>query len=94
MASSTNSWEEFNAYKSRPRADADFMRVVESPTSSPEDREKAKAALAEYAAAARWVIARGETEPVVVGMFARHRASCIWLGLTPQPLPKEEDDNA
>ncbi|HEY1659978.1 MAG TPA: hypothetical protein VGG14_16615 [Candidatus Sulfotelmatobacter sp.] len=94
MEISKDSWDAFNAYKSGPRSSDDFKAIVTNPASSPEDREKAKAALTEYAASVKWVTTRGETEPVVVGMFARSRASCIWLGLTPQPLPKEEDDNA
>ena len=93
MEISKDSWDAFNAYKSGPRSSDDFKAIVTNPASSPEDREKAKAALAEYAASVKWVTARGETEPVV-GMFARHRASCIWSGITPQPLPKEEDRNA
>jgi len=87
--SSISSWEEFNAYKKGPRSSDDFKAIVESPTSTPENRNKALACLEEYAASVKWVTARGETEPVV-GMFARHRASCVWSGITPQPLPAEK----
>ena len=88
-ASSTNSWEEFNAYKSQPRTDADYMQIVESSSSAPEKRERAKAALIEYAKSFQWIKSRGD-EDVVAAMFARHRAWCVWSGMTVQLLPEPE----
>ena len=89
--SSNNSWEEFVAYKTGSRTDQDYMQIVESSTSTPEDRERAKEALAVYAASFKWIKDRGESD-IVAGMFARHKASCVFSGMTVQPLPEPETE--
>lgn len=89
MERSNNSWESFNAYKKGPSTDQDYMQIVESSTSTPEDRERAKEALAVYAASFKWIKDRGDSD-TVAGMFARHKASCVFSGMTVQPLPEPE----
>ena len=83
------SLDAFNAYKSQPRTDDDFMKVVADPASTPTDRERAKAALETYAASFKWIKDRGD-EDGVAAMFARHRAGCVWKSMTVQPLPEPE----
>jgi hypothetical protein len=89
MERSNNSWEAFNAYKKGPTTDQDYMQIVESSTSTPEDRERAKEALAVYAASFKWIKNRGD-EDGVAAMFARHRAGCVWKSMTVQPLPESD----
>jgi len=89
MEHSNNSWEAFNAYKKGPRSDQDYMDIVANPSTAPEECERAKAALTEYAKSFQWIKSRGD-EDGVAAMFARHRAGCVWKSMTVQPLPEPE----
>lgn len=83
------SLEAYYAYKSQPQTETDYMQIVEASTSTPEDRERAKEALADYASSFKWVKDRGDSD-TVAGMFARFRASCVFSGMTVKPLPEPE----
>lgn len=67
-----------------------FEAILTDPTASSEAREKAKACVAEYTASYKWCMA-SDNDPVVAGMFARHRMGCVESGIPLQhPLPKDD----